>query len=96
MYAHGARGAVDVCSRHHALPSHLDGPTTIGTSNQRRPLFKALVGGLLMYLYLALLYIAIGLIPTGVAMTLFFTFPVFTGLLAWVLLKQRPTLRRWG
>ena len=37
-----------------------------------------------MFLYLALLYVAIGQIATGIALTLFFTFPVFTALFSWI------------
>lgn len=58
----------------------------------RRLLFQSLTGGALMFLYLALLYISIGLIPTGIALTLFFTYPVFTGLLSWQWFGTRPTL----
>ncbi|HCF30478.1 MAG TPA: transporter, partial [Cyanobacteria bacterium UBA11049] len=52
--------------------------------------------GFFMFLYLALLYISIGIIPTGIAMTLFFTYPVFTALLSWRLFGNRPTLLIWS
>ena len=68
----------------------------LGQPDQRFNLIQALVGGLLMYLYLALLYVAIGLISTGVALTLFFTYPVFTALLSSKLLGHRLTNLRWG
>lgn len=58
-------------------------------------LLQALGCGVLMFVYIALLYIAIGLIPTGIAMTLFFTYPVFTALLAWKFFGERPTFFRW-
>ncbi|MDM9383991.1 DMT family transporter [Chlorogloeopsis sp. ULAP01] len=58
-------------------------------------LIQALGCGVLMFVYIASLYIAIGLIPTGIAMTLFFTYPVFTALLAWRFFGDRPTLFRW-
>lgn len=58
-------------------------------------LLQALSCGVLMFVYIALLYIAIGLIPTGIAMTLFFTYPVFTALLAWRFFGERPTFFRW-
>lgn len=76
-------------------------PTTWQTIAQlRQPqhrslLLQSLVGGLLMFLYLAVLYISIGLIPTGIALTLFFTYPVFTALLSWRWFNDRPTLFRW-
>jgi drug/metabolite transporter (DMT)-like permease len=64
--------------------------------SRRRTLLQALGCGLLMFLYLALLYISIGLIPTGIAMTLFFTYPVFTALFSWRWFGDRPTLFRWS
>ena len=63
---------------------------------QRPLLLRLLACGMLMFLYLALLYISIGLIPTGIALTLFFTYPVFTALFSWRLFGDRPTLFRWG
>jgi drug/metabolite transporter (DMT)-like permease len=63
---------------------------------QRPLLFQSIGCGILMFLYLALLYIAIGLIPTGIALTLFFTYPVFTALFSWRWFGNRPTLLRWG
>ncbi len=62
---------------------------------EQRPLLLQSVGcGFLMFLYLALLYISIGLIPTGVAIALFFTYPVFTALFSWRLFGSRPSLFR--
>lgn len=58
-------------------------------------LLQALGCGVLMFVYIALLYVGLGLIPTGIAMTLFFTYPVFTALLAWRFFDERPTLFRW-
>ena len=63
---------------------------------QRKLLLQSVGCGFLMFLYLALLYISIGMIPTGIAMTLFFTYPVFTALFSWRLFGDRPTLLRWG
>ncbi|NJK36809.1 MAG: EamA family transporter [Oscillatoriales cyanobacterium RM1_1_9] len=61
----------------------------------RQLLVQSLGGGGLMFLYLALLYIAIGLIPTGIALTLFFTYPMFTALFSWQWFGDRPTRLRW-
>ncbi|MBD2440287.1 DMT family transporter [Nostoc sp. FACHB-110] len=58
-------------------------------------LLQAFGCGVLMFVYVALLYIAIGLIPTGIAVTLFFSYPIFTALLAWKFFGDRPTLFRW-
>lgn len=59
-------------------------------------LLQSLGAGLLMFLYLALLYISIGMIPTGIALTLFFTYPAFTALFSWRWFGNRPTLFRWS
>ena len=64
--------------------------------NHRRELGLALAGGGLMFLYLGLLYVSIGLIPTGIALTLFFSFPVYTALLSWEWFGHRPTAMRWS
>lgn len=63
---------------------------------QRQLLWQSIAAGILMFLYLALLYVSIGLIPTGIAMTLFFTYPVFTALFSWRWFGNRPTLMRWS
>ena len=48
-----------------------------------------------MFLYLALLYVSIGLIATGIALTLFFGYPIFTSLFSWIFLGIPPTKFRW-
>jgi drug/metabolite transporter (DMT)-like permease len=70
--------------------------TALGRRSQRRALLHAIAGGGLMFAYLALLYVSIGLIPTAIALTLFFTFPLFTALLSWRFFGQRPSAVRWG
>jgi len=44
------------------------------------------------FLSQVLIYISIGNIPTGVAITIFFIYPVFTVLLSWGLFGDRPSL----
>ncbi|OLP16593.1 transporter [Leptolyngbya sp. 'hensonii'] len=63
---------------------------------QRGILLQSIAGGGLMFLYLALLYLSVGMIPTGIAMTLFFTYPVFTALFSWGWFGDRPTRLQWG
>ena len=64
---------------------------------QRRwVLGRSLGCGFFMFLYLVLLYFSISLIPTSIALTLFFTYPLFTTLLAWRFLNEPPNLLRWG
>ncbi|MEB3339911.1 DMT family transporter [Okeania sp.] len=65
-------------------------------NNEARPILgRSLLGGVLMFLYLALLYVSIGLIKTGIALTLFFTYPIFTSLFSWLFLGIPPTKFRW-
>lgn len=64
--------------------------------DQRPQLRLALLGGILMFLYLALLYVAIGQIAAGIALTLFFTFPVFTALFSWGWFGTPPSRFQWG
>lgn len=82
------------------LATHLYPPTwqeisQLRLPNQRSLAWQAIACGGLMWLYLALLYVSIGLIPTGIALTLFFTYPAFTALFSWRWLGDRPTLLRW-
>ncbi|NEQ27034.1 MAG: DMT family transporter [Microcoleus sp. SIO2G3] len=58
-------------------------------------LIQSIGCGVLMFVYIAMLYVAIGSIPTGIAMTLFFTYPVFTALLSWKWFGDRLTRFRW-
>ncbi|HSM81018.1 MAG TPA: DMT family transporter [Nodosilinea sp.] len=68
----------------------------LATKAYRRELYLALVGGGLMFSYLALLYVAVGRVAAGIALTLFFTFPVYTALLDWYWFGHRPGLGRWA
>lgn len=84
-----------------SIASKLYAPTwrEIGQLRQverRSLLWQSLGGGMLMFLYLALLYISLGTIPAGISMALFFTYPAFTALFSWRLWGDRPTLLRWG
>jgi drug/metabolite transporter (DMT)-like permease len=68
----------------------------LGAPAYCRELYLALAGGGLMFLYLALLYVAVGRIAAGIALTLFFTFPVYTALLDWYWFGHCPSPSRWG
>lgn len=70
--------------------------TDLVQPERRRVLLQVLGCGVLMFINIALLYTSISLIPTGIAMTLFFTYPVFTALLVWRFFGDRPSLFRWG
>lgn len=76
-------------------PSALQELRELFQHNRTDILIQAFGCGVLMFVYVTLLYISIGLIPTGIAITLFFSYPVFTALLAWKFFGDRPTLFRW-
>ncbi|OUL19554.1 transporter [Nostoc sp. RF31YmG] len=63
--------------------------------DRRNVMLQAFGCGVLMFVYITSLYIAIGLIPTGIALTLFFTYPVFTALLSWKFFGDAPTSFSW-
>ncbi|MBK1986430.1 EamA family transporter [Sphaerospermopsis aphanizomenoides BCCUSP55] len=55
-------------------------------------LWLSAVSGGFLFLSQVLIYIAIGNVTTGVAIALFFIYPMITGLLAWFLFRERPNL----
>lgn len=60
-----------------------------------RNLWLQVVGsGFFLFLSQVLIYIAFGSLPAGVALTVFFIFPIVTVLLSWVLFGERPSLIR--
>ncbi|MEE3715629.1 EamA family transporter [Tumidithrix elongata RA019] len=62
----------------------------------RRPLFwRVVISAVLQFTSFAFIYLAIGLMKPGIAVTLFFIFPTVTVLLAWLLFGDRPTRARW-
>ncbi len=65
------------------------------TADDRRPLINVFISGLSLFLSQVLIYIAIGEVGPGVAVTLLFMYPVVTVPLAWLLFRDRPTLLRW-
>lgn len=65
-------------------------------ATSRPALWSALGCGMLMFLYLCLIYLSVGLIPAGIALTIFFTYPAFTALFSWRFLGSRPSPFQWG
>ena len=61
---------------------------------QRQLLVQAVVASALLFLALALFFMAIAIIPAGVAIVLFFTHPITTGLIAWFCFGYRPSRLR--
>ncbi|QZZ22275.1 EamA family transporter [Leptothermofonsia sichuanensis E412] len=65
------------------------------SSKDRRPIFSVVGSGLFLFLSQILIYVAIGSIGAGPAVTILFMYPIVTVPLAWVLFGDRPTRLRW-
>jgi drug/metabolite transporter (DMT)-like permease len=53
---------------------------------------RVLASGFCLFLSQVLIYLALGSLAPGVAITIYFIYPIFTVLLAWVLFGLRPSL----
>lgn len=58
---------------------------------ERPRLWFAIISGVCLFLSQFFIYIALGNIPTGVATTIFFIYPLVTILLEWLLFEKQPT-----
>ncbi|MGC9525111.1 MAG: EamA family transporter [Limnospira sp.] len=58
--------------------------------------FTVVGSGFFLFLSQVCIYIAIGEIPTGIAITIFFVYPIITVLASWGLFGDRPSLIRVG
>ncbi|MFM7450657.1 MAG: EamA family transporter [Leptolyngbyaceae cyanobacterium] len=64
---------------------------------ERKPLVFGVISGIFLFLSQLCIYIAIGRIGPGSAVTLLFMYPLFTVLLSWLWLKKmRPTPMLWA
>jgi drug/metabolite transporter (DMT)-like permease len=63
-------------------------------TNTRRVLILSVVSGCFLFLSQLLIYLAIGQVPTGMAIALFFIYPMISGLLSWFLFRDQPTFFR--
>ncbi|NUN65859.1 EamA family transporter [Pseudanabaena biceps] len=62
----------------------------------RRLLFwRVAFSALLQFTSFAFIYVALGILNPGLAVTLFFIFPTVTVLMAWFLFGDRPSKERW-
>lgn len=66
------------------------------SSRDRRPILNVVGSGFFLFLSQVLIYIAIGQIGAGPAVTILFMYPIVTVPLAWLLFGDRPTALRWG
>lgn len=72
------------------------GKASAGRKNSKRILTLSIISGSFLFLSQVLTYIAIGQIPTGMATSLLFIYPVISGLLSWFLFRDRPSMFRVG
>jgi drug/metabolite transporter (DMT)-like permease/predicted nucleic acid-binding Zn-ribbon protein len=63
--------------------------------NRRSLLWRVVISAVLQFTSFAFIYLAIGLMKPGIAITIFFIFPTVTVLLSWLLFGDRPTQSRW-
>ncbi len=63
----------------------------LGNPEKRGSLWIVVGSGLFLFMSQFFIYIALGNIPTGVAITLFFIFPPVTAVLAWIMFGARPS-----
>ena len=63
-------------------------------SRDLRLMLTVIGSGFFLFLSQVCIYIAIGEIPTGIAITIFFIYPIVTVLASWGLFGDRPTLIR--
>ena len=66
------------------------------TALDRRPLFTVIGSGVFLFLSQVFIYMAIGKIGAGPAVTILFMYPIVTVPLAWFLFGDRPTRLRWA
>ncbi len=52
--------------------------------------------GFFLFVSSALIYMALGALSPGVALTLFFIFPIVTVLCSWLFFGEQPSIVRWG
>ncbi|MEH1826428.1 MAG: EamA family transporter [Nostoc sp.] len=76
------------------LAASVRGNPTPANAATKQILILSIVSGCFLFLSQVLIYIAIAQVPTGMAIALFFIYPMVSGLLSWFLFRDRPTLFR--
>jgi len=69
---------------------------TRGDLKTRKVLQLSIASGCFLFLSQVLIYIAIGQVTTGMAIALFFIYPLISALLSWFLFRDRPNIFRSG
>ncbi|MBD2243816.1 EamA family transporter [Nostoc sp. FACHB-888] len=70
-------------------------PTAANTASKRILLYS-IMSGCFLFLSQVLIYTAIAQVTTGMAIALFFIYPMVSGLFSWFLFRDRPTIFRIG
>jgi drug/metabolite transporter (DMT)-like permease len=65
------------------------------TPSRRLLFWRVAFSALLQFGSFAFIYVALGILKPGLAVTLFFIFPTVTVLMAWLLFGDRPSNERW-
>ncbi|OYQ63931.1 hypothetical protein B9G53_14365 [Pseudanabaena sp. SR411] len=65
------------------------------TPSRRLLFWRVAFSALLQFASFAFIYVALGILNPGLAVTLFFIFPTVTVLMAWLLFGDRPSKERW-
>ncbi|TAE52892.1 MAG: hypothetical protein EAZ87_24460, partial [Nostocales cyanobacterium] len=73
--------------------NHQNNQNNQNNQNKKKPVLPlSIASGICLFLSQVLVYIAISQITTGVAIALFFIYPMITGLIAWFLFRERPNI----
>ncbi|MBD2560348.1 MULTISPECIES: EamA family transporter [Nostoc] len=78
------------------LANSVRGNPTSANAATKRILMLSVVSGCFLFLSQVLIYIAIAQVTTGMAIALFFVYPMVSGLLSWFLFRDRPGIFRIG
>ncbi|MBC6432574.1 EamA family transporter [Nostoc sp. HG1] len=76
------------------LAKSVRGNPTAANAATKQILLLSVVSGCFLFLSQVLIYIAIAQVTTGMAIALFFMYPMVSGLLSWFLFRDRPTIFR--
>ncbi|MEH1937971.1 MAG: EamA family transporter [Nostoc sp.] len=76
------------------LANSVRGNPTAANAATKQILLLSIVSGGFLFLSQVLIYIAIAQVTTGMAIALFFVYPMVSGLLSWFLFRDRPTIFR--
>ncbi|MCC5649803.1 EamA family transporter [Nostoc sp. XA013] len=78
------------------LANSARGNPTPANAASKRILLYSIMSGCFLFLSQVLIYTAIAQVTTGMAIALFFIYPMVSGLFSWFLFRDRPTIFRIG